>query len=121
MIFITAGIVLLFTLVFGFWLSKSGKPYNGNLFNLHKLSALGAVVLAGYQAANVLRGMESGLAVVLLLVAAGLCILALFASGAMMSVGKLNYTMMLNAHRIASVLGVPAMAVLIYLLTGIIR
>ena len=32
--FITPGIVFLLTLVFGFWLSNAGKPYNGILFNI---------------------------------------------------------------------------------------
>ena len=50
--FIAPGIVFLLTLVFGFWLNNSGKPYNGILFNIHKLIALGAVVATAMQIYN---------------------------------------------------------------------
>lgn len=41
---IGAGFFYLFIFVSGFWLSRSGKPYNGIVFNIHKLIALVAVV-----------------------------------------------------------------------------
>jgi hypothetical protein len=47
--FTTPGIIFLLTLVFGIWLSNSGKPYNGILFNIHKLIALGAVIATTMQ------------------------------------------------------------------------
>jgi hypothetical protein len=40
-----AGLFSLFLFLSGFWLSRSGKPYNGIIFNIHKLIALTAVVL----------------------------------------------------------------------------
>ena len=39
---IITGIFFLFILLSGFWLSRSGKPYNGLIFNIHKLIGLGA-------------------------------------------------------------------------------
>jgi hypothetical protein len=43
------GVAALFLLIFifGFWLSRSGKPYSPALFNIHKLLSLGALVLIG--------------------------------------------------------------------------
>ena len=32
-----AGIFALFIFLSGFWLSRLGKPYNGMVFNIHKL------------------------------------------------------------------------------------
>jgi predicted CDP-diglyceride synthetase/phosphatidate cytidylyltransferase len=112
--FITPGILFLLTLAFGFWLSHAGKPYNGILFNVHKLIALGAVVLAGIQFYKMLHTFDGLLVVLLFLLA--LCVIALFASGALMSAGKLDYALMLTIHRIAPlVLAVGFGLVMIFL------
>lgn len=37
------------TLIFGFWLSRKRKPYNGILFNIHKLVALSTVIVTVMQ------------------------------------------------------------------------
>lgn len=116
--FITPGIVFLLTLVFGLWLSLSGKPYNGILFNIHKLIALGTVIFTTVQIYDSLKNMETPTLFVVLIMVAGLCVAALFASGAFMSIGNLNYQVMLAIHRIALVLGFIAMTVTIYLLNG---
>ena len=56
--FITPGIAFLLTLAFGLWLSLAGKPYNGLLFNTHKLIALGAVVVTSMQIYQVSRALN---------------------------------------------------------------
>lgn len=114
--FITPGIVFLFTLVFGFWLSHSGKPYNGILFNIHKLIALGAVIITTMWVYNAFKDTEPNVLIIILIVIAGVCIVALFASGAFMSVGNLNYQTMKTIHNVAPILMVVAMALTIYLL-----
>jgi hypothetical protein len=108
--------ILLFilTLAFGFWLSKVGKPYNGALFNIHKLIALGAVIFAVIQISK--TGVSGSPLLLVALVAAGLCAVALFASGAMMSIGKLDYALTLTVHRIALAMLVVATGVTAYLL-----
>jgi hypothetical protein len=45
---ISIGILFLLIFLSGFRLSVSGKPYSGVLFNVHKLIALGTVLLIGY-------------------------------------------------------------------------
>jgi len=114
--FIAPGILLLLTIAFGFWLGNAGKPYNGILFNVHKLIALGAVVYAVIQISKTGVANSSLLATALIL--AGLCAVALFASGALMSIGKLDYALTLTVHRIAPVVLVIAIAIMIYLFTG---
>ena len=116
--FLTPGIVFLLTLVFGFWLSLAGKPYNGLLFNLHKLIALGAVILAGRQFYLLMKGLSPQGWLVALIVIAAIGVLALFASGAFMSIGNLDYKAMLTIHRIALPLEVISMAAIIILLIG---
>ena len=100
--FAVPGGLFILTLVFGFWLSRLGKPYNGILFNVHKLIALGAVVVTDIQVVILLRGMETQTLVSVLLVGVALCVIALFVSGALMSAGKLEYNLMLAIHRVAS-------------------
>jgi hypothetical protein len=115
--FITPGILFLLTVLFGFWLSRLGKPYHGALFNIHKLIALGAVILAVMRLSNLAKEMNLQVFVIALLVVAGLCVLALFASGAFMSAGKFDYTVTLGVHRIALVLVMITIGVVFRLLS----
>jgi hypothetical protein len=98
--FTSPGIGLALTLAFGFWLSRLGKPYNGILFNIHKLIALGTVVFAVLQISKTMNIAPSPF-LITMLVLAGLCVVVLFASGALMSIGKLDYALTLTIHRIA--------------------
>jgi len=116
--FAIPGILFLLTLAFGVWLSLSGKPYNGILFNIHKLIALGAVVVTVIQLYQLLKGTQIQVSPIILFIVAGLCVVALFFSGAMMSAGKLDYQVMLTIHRIALILITIVMAVTVYVLTG---
>ena len=116
--FVLPGIAFILTLAFGFWLSHVGKPYNGLLFNVHKLIALGAVVATVIQLVKLLKGADSLALIIVLLVVAALCVIALFASGALMSIGKLDYALMLTVHRIAPVLLVTAMIIIFIMLKG---
>jgi hypothetical protein len=114
--FITPGIIFLLTLVFGVWLSQSGKPYNGILFNIHKLMALGAVIATAIQIYRAPINTEIQALLVALIILTGLCVLALFVTGALMSMGKPAYDTLLTTHRVAPVLAVIAMAATVYLL-----
>lgn len=114
--FLISGILFLLTVIFGLWLSKLGKPYNGALFNVHKLLALGAVIAAGIQVARMLTSVDTQTLVVILWIVAGLCVIALFASGAMMSVDKLDYSVMRAIHRIAPVVMVLAAVWAVFLM-----
>ena len=106
------------TLVFGIWLSLSGKPYNGFLFNIHKLIALGSVVASALQLYQLLKGLQVQTFMLILIIMAGMCILALFFSGAMMSAGKLDYQGMLIIHRIAIIILTLGLVGIVYSLTG---
>lgn len=112
--FVIPGILFLLTMLFGFWLSRAGIPYNGLLFNIHKLIALACVVLLGIQVSKTLLAPD-GLLIALLTVSA-LCVTALFASGALMSTGKLKYSLMLTIHRIAPAVLVIGLGLVVLLL-----
>ena len=86
--FILPVIIFLLTLVSGVWLSNAGKPYNNAIFTIHKLIALGAVVLAAIQ---IIRGFKTAGAsplTIMLFILAILAAIALFATGALMSLEK---------------------------------
>ncbi|MFZ5809538.1 MAG: hypothetical protein ACOY16_09695 [Chloroflexota bacterium] len=114
--FTLPGILFVLTLAFGFWLSRAGKPYNGLLFNAHKLIALGAVVLAVMRFSSIPRPVDSFALIACLLVIAALCVLALFVSGALMSAGKLDHALVLTIHRIAPGVLAICCALALYLL-----
>jgi|GEM_PF-786316 len=102
--FLIPVVLFALTLVSGFIMSRMGKPLNGVLFNVHKLIALGAVVLSVVQLVNLPGGSQSRAMLTAALALGGLCVLALFVSGALMSIGRLNYTTLHIVHAAVSVL-----------------
>ena len=107
---------LVITLIFGFWLSRRGKPYHGLLFNVHKLVALGTVILAAVSVYRLLAIIEIERLAALFLVLAAASAIALFASGALMSAGKGEYHLMKSVHNLAPVAAILAMTFAVYLL-----
>ena len=90
--FVIPGVLFILTLVFGFWLSRSGKPYNGLLFNIHKLIALAAVIVTAMQTFSVLKIVEAQPTLIALLIVIGLCAVAIFVTGALMSANRARPT-----------------------------
>ena len=118
-IFANSMLGLAATLLFGFWLGKAGKPYNGILFNIHKLIALGTVILTGVQVYKISRLIV--IPILILLIATSICIVGLFASGAVLSIQSTNNTTTNTStvkaiHNIAFVLLLVAVGFAIYLL-----
>jgi hypothetical protein len=114
--FVIPGVLFILTLVFGFWLSRSGKPYDGLIFNIHKLIALAAVIVAAIQALNALKIGEAQPLLSVLLIVLGLCVVALFVTGALMSANKATHRATLTIHRIAPLLAVLAALGTLFLL-----
>lgn len=80
------------------------------LFNIHKLITLAAVVITVIQLTRLLKGTALPLLPIVLIIASGLCVLALFFTGAMMSAGKLSYPAMLEVYRRVIILSVMLIA-----------
>jgi hypothetical protein len=114
--FMVPGIVFLLTLASGFWLSHAGKPLNGIIFNIHKLIALGAVVATAVQLSKLLKAGQIQVLLIILIVVAALSVVALFVTGALMSLDKPAYETFLVIHQIAPVLVLLAMGATVYLL-----
>lgn len=113
-----SSLAFLLTLLSGVWLSRSGKPLKAGIFNLHKLIALAAVVLAATQVYGVLKSTTTDPAIIALLIVAALCIVALFATGALMSIDKPGYSRLLFVHRLAIVLSLLLWPAVLLLMSG---
>jgi hypothetical protein len=116
--FITPSVIFLLTLAFGVWLSKIGKPLNTVIFTAHKLIALAAVIFTGITIYSLIKNLEIHFFIIALIIAVGLCIVALFASGTVLSLDMPTQNIPLIIHRIAPLLAVVCMAMTIYLISG---
>lgn len=110
------GLLFLFTLVSGVWLSHSGKPYNTAIFTIHKIIALGTVISTAVTIRYLRTGVDIKVFAVGAIVVAGLLFLSLFVSGALLSIGKPEHVAILTIHRIAPLLAVIATAMTMYVL-----
>ncbi len=99
--FTVPGIIFLITVAFGVGLHLSGKPYSGILFYIHKLTALGMVIATVVQLSRTLKSSNQHALLFILLALAAVFFIALFASGALMSIGKLNQNALLSIHKIS--------------------
>jgi hypothetical protein len=97
---IIAIIIFIFIFLSGFWLSKSGKPFNSGILTIHKLISLGAaafLVVTVYQVNKV-----SGLSTIDLVVTVvtGMSFLLTIVSGGLLSIGKSMPTAISRIHKI---------------------
>lgn len=105
-----------FILIFGagFWLSRAGKPYNGVLFNIHKLVALAALVFLGISVARISRaqGLQPGQIAAVAL--AGLSFLVTIVTGGLVSASTTLPAFVPVIHRLFPYLTVLASAAALY-------
>jgi len=116
--FITPGIIFVLTLASGIGLSSTAKPLNTAIFTLHKLVALGAVVITAIQIYNLLKNTTVQAILIALIILIGLSVIALFVTGALMSINpaSMSYPLLLTIHRVAPFLVVIALIWAIFLL-----
>ena len=110
---------MLFTLISGIWLSHSGKPLSVAIITIHKLIALATVIVTAAYVYHLYRAGAIQTFVELAVIAAtGLLILALFISGALLSLGKPLPGAILRIHQVAPLLALACSAMTIYLLVS---
>jgi hypothetical protein len=110
------GFLFLFIFISGFWLSKSGKPYNVIILTIHKLISLAAVAFLAitiYQINQVakLNTIELTAGVI-----TGLFFLDAIVSGGLLSTDKPMPVVILRMHQITPFLTVLSTAATLYLL-----
>ncbi|HNT26040.1 MAG TPA: hypothetical protein PKM21_16840 [Anaerolineales bacterium] len=112
---ITAGLFLCI-FVFGFWLSRSGKPYNVVIFTIHKLVALGAVIYLATTVFKVYQAASLNPTHTILIALTAFCLLALFVTGALLSLDKAMPLIVLRLHHVAPYLALLSTSASLYLL-----
>ncbi len=114
--FVIAGLFFAFMVASGLWLSHTGRPINVLILTVHKLISLGAVVFLGitvyriHQAAS-LTPLELAACVLTLVF-----ILALMATGGLLSTAKAMPGFVLKIHQVLPALSVLSTAATLYLL-----
>lgn len=112
---IVPGILFLVTVGFGFWVSKVGKPYNGLLFNIHKLIALSAVILTGIRIFNLDPISTFAHLVIIIFSLAAIGVISIFATGAVMSIQDQEIRIPHLIHQVSVGIIAGAMIIGLYL------
>lgn len=101
---ILTAVFFVLTLVLGFWVRKTGKPYPAAVFTLHKLTALACAVFTVIVVINQFKLAPVQSQFVLWIVLVGFSVVALFSTGAVMSIQKTLTLVWVWIHRVAAIL-----------------
>ncbi|MCB9421783.1 MAG: hypothetical protein H6667_18425 [Ardenticatenaceae bacterium] len=113
-----AGIGFLLTLISGVALSKAGRPLNSAIFTVHKLVAVGTIILIGVNIRNLYQSVNIQALYPVLITVTGLLFLVLVVSGALLSFDKLVIPATLRIHQIGLLLALAFSTLSIYLLVS---
>jgi len=114
-----AGLLLLFTLASGVWLSHAGKPLNMLIFSIHKLIALASVIVIVVNVNHLYRALDLRSPIALVVIAFTILLfIALFITGALLSRGNPLPEAILRIHQVAPLLALVFSALTLYLLVG---
>jgi len=115
---ITAGILALLTLITGMIVSRSGRPLNIWLVTIHKMIAVGTVVLV-VMAVNQLYKTADGkmLVTIGIMAISAILVLALIATGAFLTREEMELpAFVLKIHQVVPLLALASSSLTIYLL-----
>ena len=110
------GLFFLFIFLSGIWLSRSGKPLNGLILNMHKLISLAAGVLMIITLYRMNQAAALVTTELVTVVVTGLFFVVTVVFGGLLSTGKPMPAVILRMHQVMSVLTVLAAAAGLYLL-----
>ena len=114
---IAAGVLFLAALVSGVFLNRAGRPLNATIFGLHKIVALVTVVLLVVVSVQLYKSGETRAALELgAMILTGVCLLALFVSGALLSFERSLPELALRIHKVAPALTLVSTIVTLVLL-----
>ncbi|MEI6579006.1 MAG: hypothetical protein WCN92_06020 [Eubacteriales bacterium] len=113
---ILTGVLFLLIIGSGIWLSRLGRPYKTGIFTIHKLITLAASVSSIVMIFNLFMTVKPVNLIVLFFLAAGISVVVLFATGALLSASKLRYSALKITHIIATVTAFSFAGLSVYLL-----
>jgi hypothetical protein len=111
-----AAILFLLIFISGFWLSRSGQPYNGLILTAHKLMAVAAVVLLVIRVIRINKVEGQGGQVFIALGITVLLFLAAIITGGLLSADNKIPAVISTVHKIIPYLAVVSTAVTLYIL-----
>ena len=115
---ISTGVLFVFTLISGVLVSHSTRPLNIWLVTVHKLVAVGTVVLIGIAVAQLYKTSDGKLFIEMsLMVISGILFLALIATGALLTREEMQLpALVLKIHTVAPLLALVSSIITVYLL-----
>jgi hypothetical protein len=112
------GLGFVITVLSGILLSHAGRPLNSLIFTIHKLVAVGTIILAAVVIRDLYRTVDVQVLYPVLIMVVALIFLALLVSGALLSFDKLAAQVILRVHQLAPLLAGGFAALTIYLLAS---
>lgn len=109
------GLFFLFTFFFGFWLSRTGRPYSTVLFTIHKLLALGAVVFLAISLYKVHQQTPLNPTQMLVSFLAAVCFVTTIITGGLLSIDKALPSAILKLHHMLPYLTLISTGIVLYL------
>ena len=113
---IATGILILFTIISGIWLSKLGRPLNVVIFAIHKIIALLTTILTVIIIYQLQKNIKLSNVELILIAVTGLIFLIALISGALLSFEKPVNLILLTIHKLTPFLIVVSTALTIYIL-----
>jgi len=117
---IAAGILFLLTLISGVILSRSSRPLNIGLVTVHKLIALGTMVLIGMAVYQLYKTADGKVIIEMsVMIITGILFLSLIATGALLTREEMQLPeVVMRIHQAAPLLALISSSISIYLLIG---
>lgn len=113
---VTIGILFILKFLFGFWLNRTGKPYNAIVLAIHKLISLSMLVLIILTANNPRGGGGLNTAQIVALVATIVLFVLAIATGGLLSTDKSMPVIVSVIHKVTPLLSILSTATTLYLL-----
>lgn len=110
------GVLIVFTIATGIWVSSLGRPINTGALAVHKLTALATVVFLFIAVRGLFCGVHINPIITVLFIIVGLSIIALFASGALLNISNKVSPMILTLHAFTPVIMIISLVMAVYLL-----
>lgn len=113
-----AGMLFLFTLISGVIVSRSGRPFSVGLVTVHKLIAVGGVVLIGLAVRQLYHSVDGKLLVEwLAILITAILFLAMIATGALLTREEMQLPeIVLKIHQVGPLLALVASTLTVFLL-----
>jgi hypothetical protein len=111
-----AGLALLFIILSGLWLSRSGKPFPVIVFTLHKLLTLGTLVFLAMMVYKVHQSTPLQSDQLITIVVTVICFIVMIITGGLLSLEKIMPVIILRIHQLFPYLTVVALIFSFYLL-----